>query len=536
MADGLDQAWRRQRQLLEEVSVTKRELEATFDAMTDAVVITDAEDRVVRMNRAFCDLYGEPEERVLGHTLSELGHPGGEWRDCPSCVARRGGDSATVQLLPTENVSGRWCEVRVDQIRNRDGQRVGAVQVIRDVTEEQTAAERAKRDDKLRALGQLAAGVAHNFNNALTAVLGYTQLARSKTEDETLQRYLDTVVVAAHDAAQMVRRIQQFAHSEEPEPIEEARLDGLVQDALELTRSRWESDAQVAGIHYEVRFARESRGAIECEPSALREVFVNLIINALDAMPAGGTLDIASQWSGTTASVTVGDTGHGMTEAVRQRLFEPFFTTKGPAGQGMGLAVSYATVERHRGQIQVTSEPGRGSALTVTLPARQPERAGPSAAVFRPPAGEGGARPRGRVLIAEDEAPIRDLVAAVLESEGFEVETAADGVAAIERLAGAGFDLVLTDLAMPGADGMAVAREARRCAPATRVILMTGYGELHRQVREEWRNEAPVDAWLSKPFDGPTLLSLIEDVLESLERSPATEDAEVRWDLRSTWV
>jgi len=331
----------------------------------------------------------------------------------------------------------------------------------------------------------------------------------------------------------MVRRIQQFARAEDEEPLREARLDAIVQDALELTRSRWESDAQAAGIRYEIRFAREGGGLVECDPSALREVFVNLIINALDAMPEGGTLDIDFRWDGASASVRIGDTGHGMSEAVRERIFEPFFTTKGPVGQGMGLAVSYSTIERHGGQIQVATEPGRGSTITITLPVRKPQRAEPSEPVLHLPASPAPERvtgPRGRVLVVEDEAAIRNLVAAVLESEGFGVETAADGEVAIQRLnlapeAGAGrpgFDLVLTDLAMPGADGMAVAREARRRAPRARVILMTGYGELRRQICEEWRDEAAVDAWLSKPFDGPALLDLIEEVLGYRKRTSST--------------
>jgi PAS domain S-box-containing protein len=525
MADGLDQAWQRQRQLLDEVSVTKRELEATFDAMTDAVVITDGDDRVLRTNRAFCNLIGEAPERVLGEILSDLTRGDGRRPGCAAGAARPARESATVQISPEENVSGRWVEVRVDQLRDGAGRLVGAVQVIRDITEEKAAEERVRRDDKLRALGQLAAGVAHNFNNALTAVLGYTQLARSMTADPALQRNLEIVEVAALDAAKMVRRIQQFARAETDEPLQEAHLDTIIDDALELTRSRWESDAQAAGIRYEVRFAREGGCLVQCDSSGLREVFVNLIINALDAMPEGGTLEIETRWRGATASVTVSDSGGGMSETVRERIFEPFFTTKGAAGQGLGLAVSYGTIERHRGHIQVASEPGRGSVVTVTLPVRQLGRPDPPAAAL-PAAASPGPPSQGRVLVVEDEEPIRGLVAAVLESEGFEVETAADGEAALRRLASrvgpcgaegaarSGFDLVLTDLAMPGADGMAVAREVRRSAPATRVILMTGYGELRRQICEEWGgDETAVDAWLSKPFDGPALLHLIEEVL-----------------------
>ncbi|HSL82373.1 MAG TPA: HAMP domain-containing protein, partial [Thermoanaerobaculia bacterium] len=288
MADRLDQSWQLQHRLLEQVSVTNQELQATFDAMTDAVVITDAEDRVLHANHAFHEMGGMEPGWAVGRLLYEVSHPDGGWQGCRSCVARRSGESATVRLRADENATGRPAEIRLDQLRDRDGGPLRSVQVIRDRTDEERAAERDRQDDKLRALGQLAAGVAHNFNNALTSVLGYTQLAASLTDDGRLRSHLDTVEVAALDAAKMVRRIQQFARSDKEEPLEEASLDALVQDAVTLTRSHWESDAQAAGIRYRLHLRPGADQVVRCDPSALREVFVNLIINALDAMPDGG--------------------------------------------------------------------------------------------------------------------------------------------------------------------------------------------------------------------------------------------------------
>jgi len=511
MADRLDQSWQLQHRLLEQVSVTNRELQATFDAMTDALVITDAHDRVLHANYAFHEMAGLEPGWAVGRLLHEVGHPDGGWEGCRSCVVRRSGESATVRLRADENTTGRPVEIRIDHIRDRDGRPIRSVQVIRDRTEEERTAERDRRDDKLRALGQLAAGVAHNFNNALTSVLGYTQLAASLTDDGRLRRHLDTVEVAALDAAKMVRRIQQFARSDKEEPLEEASLGALVQDAVALTRSRWESDAQAAGILYRLHLRPGPDQVVRCDSSALREVFVNLIINALDAMPDGGDLTIETGAAEGRAWAAVSDTGCGMGEEVRERIFEPFFTTKGPRGQGMGLAVSYGTIRRHRGQVHVESEPGAGSRLTVTLPALRPAAGSAVLAGARRVRADGGWR--GRVLVAEDEAAIRGLVTTVLEGAALRVETAADGAEALRMLAASpAYDLVITDLAMPGADGLAVARAAHAAAPRPRVLVMTGYGEGQREASGNGDGSS-VDVWLSKPFDCSELLDRVEELL-----------------------
>lgn len=647
MARELDGAWHRQDQLLQEVIHTKRDLEATFEAMTDAVVITDPEDRILRANRAFRTMGRlDADAAIEGKLLRDVSHPDGDWQSCASCFARASGDSTIALLGPEENPTGRPIEVRVDQIRDGSGRIEGSVQVIRDlteirrweaeaeraesllrnfveaafdpvfvldvegrlqwanvrtlevfglgrrsvrgrsyldlihahdrraagevlrqatagaasrrelrlavpgttrhvlltlspvfvmqevisvlgiardVTEEKLAAERVRRDDKLRALGQLAAGVAHNFNNALTAVLGYTQLARAASPEPQVHRLLETVEVAAQDAAAMVRRIQQFARAEKEDPLREADVDAIVRDALELTRSHWETDAQAAGIHYEVRTlggVDPPAGTIACDPSALREVFVNLVINALDAMPEGGTLTLETSAGPDTVQVTVSDTGCGMTEEVRERVFDPFFTTKGPIGQGMGLAVSYGTIQRHRGQIQVASEAGRGSCITIVLPQRERKATDGGSEASAVPGGPGADRPEASILVVEDEEPIRNLLTTVLTRGRFAVTAAGDGREAMEHLASRRFDLILTDLAMPRADGIAVVREAQLRWPGTKLVIMTGYGDTRREDAGTWGQDIDVDSWLAKPFDTTKLVATLETVLRGEPAAP----------------
>ncbi len=515
MAENLEAAWSRQRQLLEEVSITKRELEATFDAMHDGVAITDREDRLLRANRAFYEYLSIDPSNAEGRPLTVLIHPQGGAEECPACRARRAGLSKTVLLAGTRSETARPLEVRLDVIRDADGELAGSVEVVRGLSG-------TRRDETLRALGQLASGIAHNFNNSLTAVLGYTQLARQQANDPRLDGPLETVEMAALDAAKMVRRIQHFAQPEGgQERIETAALAPLVQDALELTRSRWEADAHARGVEYAVRFEAPATDglAVECAPSALREVFVNLIINALDAMPSGGELVVASEPRDGWVLISFEDTGCGMSAEVQERIFEPFFTTKGTRGQGMGLAVSYAMVQHQGGRIEVESAPGRGSTFTVMLRA--------SAQAARHPAPAGGAvatashtgRRGPTVLVLEDEETIRTMLRHALEGRGFRVTTAADGTAGLEALATETFDLVLSDLAMPGADGLVVAREVRRRSPRTRIVLMTGYGKLYRQVRDDWdAGEAPIDALVAKPFDWTELFELLGRLVPASRR------------------
>ncbi len=528
MAERLHRSWQRQEELLAEVSLTKRELEATFDSMTDAVVITDPDDRVVRTNRAFDELVGLDAAGSVGKRLAKVGHPDGGWEECPSCRARRSGRSSVVQLDGSDNVSGRPIEVRIDQILDVGGAKLGAVELIRDLTEERMAEERARQNEKLRALGQLAAGVAHNFNNSLASILGYTELARGMSDDSEVDRSLGIVETAAQDAAAMVRRIQQFARTEQEQPRRRVSLQEIVGDALALTRSRWENDAQAAGIRYDIRLGDGPDAAVDVDVSALREVFVNLIINALDAMPDGGELEVVTALGDGVATVTVRDDGSGMQEETLARACEPFFTTKGPAGHGMGLAMAYGTVQSLGGDLRIRSLPGKGTEVAVTLPRAMEDSPADRSRDAIPPDRDSRAAPSMlSVLLVEDEDPIRRLLVKLLEREGgFRVRSVADGDEALRLLEADRFDLVFTDLALPGADGMAIAQRVERLASGTRVVLMSGYGA---QALESWRGHGvagAVDACLSKPFTLEDLRRVIESVGASGRGEPAQDDRE----------
>lgn len=241
--------------------------------------------------------------------------------------------------------------------------------IARDITEERIASERAAQADKLRALGQLASGVAHNFNNILAAILGHAQLLKRDCNEQALTERIDIIERAALDGAQTVKRIQGFGLQQNESASEEVDINSIVQDSAALTQAKWYDEARARGLQYQVEADLNHLKVVHGSASELREVFVNIILNALDAMPQGGRLQIATEAKGNSVVVTFTDSGIGMSRQVCEKIFEPFFTTKGVAGMGLGLAVSYGTIERHGGRIEAHSTPGHGTTFTITLPA-----------------------------------------------------------------------------------------------------------------------------------------------------------------------
>ena len=386
-----------------------------------------------------------------------------------------------------------------------DGRTTGVLGIARDVTEQRQERERAAQADKLRALGQLASGVAHDFNNSLAAILGRAQLLRRAARDAETTRGLDIIQTAAEDAAATVRRIRSFAHQLPGDDLASVEVHELLRDAVEITRTRWENDARARGLRYDVSL--DAPGALNARGSAseLREVFVNLIVNAIDAMPAGGRLDISCRCRGGRIRLLFTDTGVGMAEEVRARIFEPFFTTKGAQGTGLGLFVSYGIVERHAGSISAASERGRGTTFTVELPYAEPAMQATDADLRRESARGGGAL---SVLVVDDEEQVRGTLAAMVRALGHTVTVADGGRAALSALDAASFDLVFTDLSMPEMDGWELAREVRRRSPQTRVAVVTGYGKEAARTQRD----APADLVIGKPFD----FAQVEEVLARL--------------------
>jgi PAS domain S-box-containing protein len=384
-----------------------------------------------------------------------------------------------------------------------EGRTTGVLGIARDITEQKEERERAARADKLRALGQLASGVAHDFNNSLAAILGRAQLLRRQVEDPALVRNLDIIQTAAEDAAATVRRIQTFARKSQVKEFELVDVAGLLNDAIEITRTRWQNEARIRGLEYEVKLDTERGHYTYGSASELREVFVNLVVNAVDAMPRGGRLLVSCRRKDGRLQLHFTDNGTGMPEDVRQKIFEPFFSTKGAHGTGLGLSVSYSIIERHSGAISVVSEPGHGATFTIDLPAAAAESQSEDLSTTLSEA------PRLKILVVDDEEPVRETLAEMLVAVNHTVELAGSGQQAVQKMRTGTFDFVFTDLAMPEMDGWETARLIRKGWPGVRIVLVTGYGPTTTPPPGE---EGLVDAIIGKPFDfaqvGSTLTAL----------------------------
>jgi PAS domain S-box-containing protein len=384
-----------------------------------------------------------------------------------------------------------------------EGRVTSVLAIARDITEQRLTSERAAQADKLRALGQLASGVAHNFNNILAAVLGHAQLIKRDCGDErTLQR-IDVIEQAALDGAQTVKRIQGFGQQQNESVSDAVDLNRLVEDSTGLTRARWWDDAQARGILYDVEVDLGMVPPVSGSASDIREVFVNIILNALDAMPQGGSLRISTEAAGSMVRTHFTDTGIGMSREVCDRIFEPFFTTKGAGGTGLGLAVSYSIIERHGGHITAVSNPGQGSTFTVSLPA--------GAGTFEVAEGSEAARTRSAtILVIDDDHRVREALADMLTTVGHRVEQARSATDALAILQNNQFNLVFTDLAMPETDGWSVAREIRRRWPAVKIVLTSGFALTPEVITE---NHRCVDRVIFKPICMEDIIVTIAQVL-----------------------
>lgn len=328
------------------------------------------------------------------------------------------------------------------------------------------------RSETLRAIGEVASGAAHHLNNLLGIIAGRTELLVRRLAASEHRKSLETINRAALDAAEVVRRIRSFSRAHTTPLLESLDLNQLVQEIVELTRPRWFDQAQRQGLRIAVTAELGEIPPVAGEAAALREVLMNLVLNAIDALPTGGTVTLRTWRDASGVSCAVSDTGIGMSPEVQRRALEPFFTTKGPKSTGLGLSVNYGIIGAHGGTMAIESTLGRGTTVLFTLP--------PSTAIEarRPaPAPDLGRAPL-RILIIDDDLPIREVIADILREDGHHVEEAGHGRDGLARMRdGAGLDLVITDLGMPEVTGWDVIRAAKEHQPPFRIGLVTGWGD-----------------------------------------------------------
>lgn len=357
-------------------------------------------------------------------------------------------------------------------------------------------------------ISKVAGGVVHNFNNILAVLLGRVELMLGQVDKGALdvgqlRKGLLSIQKGALDAAELLKRLRDIARPPGDVECSIFDLNAAVADAVEFIQPHLVTVAQELGISVRM-VPRLSPAAVPVsgQSSALREVLVNLMLNAIEAMPEGGEVTIVTVREGPRVALRITDTGVGMSEEVQARLFTPFFTTKSAGGSGLGLSSAKDLVASHGGTISVASELGRGTTFTIVLPCATSRQTGANVAE------EPRLRADLRVLVVDDQRELRDILCEFLGGLGCRPTAVGGGDAALAALEQGSFDLILTDLLLPGVSGWEIARAAKQRWPDCRVILMSG-----RVIADGWPGEGLVDACLMKPLDLGRLVAAIASVL-----------------------
>jgi len=380
--------------------------------------------------------------------------------------------------------------------------------------------ERAAHAEKMAALGELSFGVAHNVNNMLTGILGRAQLLLRTQDAKKISSGIETIIKSAEDGAHIIRRIQAFARTEPNQRFQAVSVAALMKDVYEMTRPRWE--ARIEGQQIRLVLVADCTASVMGDEVELREVLVNMIYNAIDAMPSGGEIRMVPQENKGRVVLTIADSGTGMTPEVKSRLFDPFFTTKGRGGTGMGMAVSFGIIRRHNGTIDVESEHGQGTTFRISLPLVDTNPVSGDESLSRSEASTG--EDRIRVLVVDDEMAIREVLRDALEAEGCEVVVAESGEIALKLYDDrqGKLDLVFTDIGMPDMSGWELLSEIRKRSSAIPLAIVSGWADA---ISCDERQAIKADWVVSKPFDITTITRIANEV--SLRRKkPANARSE----------
>jgi two-component system, cell cycle sensor histidine kinase and response regulator CckA len=497
-----------QTRMEEQLRGSEERFRAVIEGSTDLVAILDHELRVT---------YVSPSQaKMLGHRAADprtidpwsLVHPDDlQYTREQFAALERHRSVRMSRPVRVRTHRGDWRSllITLTDLRRYHAVR-GIVINARDVTKELRLELQLRQSQKLEALGQLAGGVAHDFNNVLAAINGFAQLLHDDMgADDSRRRDVEQILKAAERATRITRQLLAFSRHQVPAATH-LDLVELVHDLTRMLRA-----LLPATIALQVS-PQPGAPPIEvlADRSQIEQVIMNLAVNARDAMPGGGTLSIDIRTGTTldtahTALLEVRDTGIGMSQEVQAHVFEPFFTTKEPGrGTGLGLATVYGIVRQHSGTIEIASVLGEGTTVTVRLPMAT---SGAEPLVLEQQSI--GRDQGGRILVVEDEAHVREVAARFLRRAGYEVLTASDATHALALLASAGsFDVVLTDSAMPGMRGEDLAVEIARVQPGLPIILMSGYTDLSRPP-----TPSAVAEFVHKPFTADALLSAVRRVI-----------------------
>lgn len=486
-----------------------------FEYSPDGIAIADTDSRYVDVNEALCQMLGYNREELIGKHATDIFVP----REVPHLGEVLYGLNADLEYYQ------EW------QYRRKDGSTFpgevmatimpdgNTLTVIRDITERKHLEDQLLQAQKMEAIGVLAGGVAHDFNNILTAISGYTDLTLQNMRlDDPLREYISEIGQAGDRAAALTKQLLSFSRRGDMS-LAVHNLNDSINDTQRMLRRIIKEN-----VAFRIELMPDLHN-VKVDASHISQVLVNLVVNAGDAMPEGGTITISTRntyldgdivqenvvvTSGPFVELTVRDTGVGMDENTKRRIFEPFYTTKEAGkGTGLGLSTVYGIVRQSGGDISVESEPGKGSTFRVFLPAATIEK-DERRSVYR---SQEIPKRSGTILLVEDESPVRTLVHSILSRQGFTVVPAESGEKALDicRSFDGTFDLLLTDMIMPGMDGITLQKQICEVRPGIRTLIMSGYtGEtLEKAMLLE-----PDISFIGKPFGPEDLIKSVTAIIE----------------------
>ncbi|MCE9635508.1 MAG: PAS domain-containing protein [Planctomycetes bacterium] len=504
-----------------------RRIANLIGATADGFVTTDANDRITQVNARFAELLHVPEKSLVGRVIEELLLPESveRWRN-----HRRRQPEGRPARFELAWQGGRRAHPRTlvscVPLLNDDGSTAGRYVVVTDMTDRVRVHEEIARAEKVRALGEMAGGVAHDFNNVLTVILGNTQFLLLEDHPSDVQQTLKVVERAAIDGTETVRRIREFAKPRAL-PVNAALVspNDVVGAVMDRARERFKAEGIARGVEFNVRVECRSCRKLRGNAAELREALSNVVDNALDAMPRGGSLAVEAFDRGEDAiAIRIEDTGVGMTAEQATKVFDPFYTTKqGGRCPGLGLSIAFGIVRAHRGQIDLRSSPGQGATFTIVLPAAA---VAPAADEAEPITGGVPARVDPRVLLVGGEVGGMQPFLDEMRSLGVYV-TSVHPAAAQPLIAESGiFNTLVVDFELGATSGWEMARQARARREDLRIVLLTTPAN---PVSETQAKNAGIDRVLVRPFDARDLHAEVFGLLASpRERTEAPAPASVR--------
>lgn len=509
----------------------RRGYEHVVDQLADTLIVHDQEGRILDVNQHACKSLGYTRGELLDmsvwdvETVFSQSELQARWEQravgvpltCEGRLRRGDGVEFPVEVrtvlieLDGQLLFHALARDITERVQTQEALRKSRQQLEETLEKLKESQEQIIQQERLRALGQMASGIAHDLNNSLSPVLGYAELVGSTPNlPEDIRQAMIHIQTGARDAAAVVARLREFYRVQPTggDAMHEAvPLAGVLRQIRELTRPKWRDEAQRTGRSIDFRLELQDEVTARGNPAELREVFTNLVFNAVDAMPSGGQVTLSLQAVDGHAVVAISDTGIGMTSEVASRCFEPFFTTSKPQGTGLGLSVCHGIIQRHKGKIEIETDPGCGATFRVYLPLAGEFQAAAIEEDDSPPL------PNARVLYIDDDSRLRRLAATLFERLGLEADLAQGGAEGLSLLKANHYDVVVTDLGMPHIDGREVTRLVKSIRVGTPVIMVTGWGSGFVS-EDDFSDDAP-DHWVAKPLTESKLRKVLGEVLTS---------------------